>query len=219
MVMSDENRYSVKETAVIVIDVQNDYCSADGALGRRGFDVSRVQRMVPRLKDFIQGAERCEVPVVYIRTTHDETTDTPQWLGRVGKTSDGDLLSNVICRTGSWGSEFYEISPGPEDLVITKHRFSAFVGTRLDLTLRSLGVSSLLFTGVTTDICVGSSVRDGLFHEYYVSVVEDCSEAFSKSAHEETLKNIASNFGTIVKSDMIMNVWKREADRKSQLVQ
>jgi len=96
------------------------------------------------------------------RTTHDESNDSVVWLNRHAA-GPGEVTTQGTCRTGSWGAEFYEVAAEPGETVITKHRYSAFVGTSLDLTLRTIGVESLLFTGVATDVCVESSLRDGLF--------------------------------------------------------
>ncbi len=69
------------------------------------------------------------------------------WLNRHAA-GPGEVTTQGTCRTGSWGAEFYEVAAEPGETVITKHRYSAFVGTSLDLTLRTIGVESLLFTGV-----------------------------------------------------------------------
>lgn len=91
--------------------------------------------------------------------------------------------------------------------MIVKHRFSAFVGTDLDSVLRSRGIESLLFTGVATEICVESSLRSGLFHEYWVSLVEDCAASYSPAAHAASVAMVAQNFGTVVTADDLASMW------------
>lgn len=204
--MSTPFRYRPEHAALVVVDVQNDFCSPDGSLAGAGFDVSAAVEMVPRLQGLIDAAHGAGVQVVFVQTFHDETTDTPQWLGRVGD-GPGTERTGITCRTGSWGAEFYELAPAPGDVVVTKNRFSAFVGTNLDLTLRSLGVRSLLFTGVATEICVESSLRSGLFHEYYVSLVEDCAASYSRAAHEASVAVVGQNFGTVVSSAELVDLW------------
>jgi nicotinamidase-related amidase len=92
-------------------------------------------------------------------------------------------------------------------VVITKNRFSAFVGTNLDLVLRSFVIDSLLFTGVATEVCVESSLRSALFHEYWGSLVEDCAATYSRIAHDASVCVVAQNFGTVVTADKLESFW------------
>ncbi|MCD2110995.1 cysteine hydrolase [Rhodococcus rhodochrous] len=199
-------RYDPQRCALVVVDMQNDFCSTDGALAGCGFDVSAPVAMTPRLAELIDRARRRDVPVVWVRTEHDETTDTPQWLGRVG-TGPGTARTALTCRPGTAGADFYGVRPEPGEPVIVKHRFSAFVGTDLDSVLRSRGIESLLFTGVATEICVESSLRSGLFHEYWVSLVEDCAASYSPAAHAASVAMVAQNFGTVVTADDLASMW------------
>lgn len=199
-------RYDPTHTALIVVDVQNDFCDPAGSLAKLGADVTAVAAMVPRLEKLIDVARIIGVPVVFIQTLHDETNDTTQWLDRVSD-EPGLVPTGTICRTDSWGSEFHLVRPLPTDITVVKHRFSAFVGTNLDMVLKSLGIRSLLFCGVATDVCVESSLRDGLSAEYYVSLVSDCSAAYSSSAHTAAIGGIKSNFGTIVSSAHLAAQW------------
>lgn len=199
-------RYRPEHTALVVVDVQNDFCSPDGSLARLGFDTSAAVAMVPRLRRLVSAARDAGVRVVFVQTFHDETTDTPQWLGRLGD-GPGTERTGLTCRTGTWGAQFYELVPADGDVVVTKHRFSAFVGTNLHVVLQSLGVRSLLFTGVATEICVESSLRSGLFHEYYVALVSDCAASYSPAAHDASVAVVAQNFGPVVTSDQLTEWW------------
>lgn len=204
-------RYDPAHTALIVVDVQNDFCAPTGSLATLGFDISAVQQIIPRLQQLASTARAVGVPVIFVQTLHDDTTDSPQWLGRVGE-GPGTERTGLTCRTGSWGSEFYAIDPAPGDVIVTKNRFSAFVGTNLDMILRTRGVASLLFTGVTTETCVESSLRDGLFHEYYVSLVEDCTASYREEAQRASVDIIAANFGTVLSSNQIVGLWRPDMD-------
>jgi len=202
-------RYDPSHTALVVIDVQNDFCSPTGSLAALGFDTGAAQEMVPRLRRLVEAARRAGMPVFFVQTLHDESTDSPQWLGRVGD-GPGTERTGLTCRTGSWGSEFFEILPEPGEQVVVKNRFSAFVGTNLDMLLRTRGIQSLLFTGVTTETCVESSLRDGLFREYYVSLVEDCAASYSPAFHAASVSIIAKNFGTVIGSGQLLHFWQDE---------
>ena len=201
-------RYDPAHAALIVVDVQNDFCSPRGSLATlTGADVSAAVDMVPRLVGLIDAARSVGLPVVFIQTIHDETNDTPQWLNRHVGEPDGSKRGGITCRTGTWGAEFYGIAPLPGEIVVQKYRYSAFAGTNLDIVLKTLGARSLLFTGVATEVCVESSLRDGLFAEYYVSLVEDCAATYSAEAHAASVRGVAKNFGTVVTSAELAATW------------
>jgi len=201
-------RYDPAHTALVIVDVQNDFCSPQGSLATlTGADVSAAVEMAPRLVRLIDSARAAKLPVIFIQTIHDETNDTPQWLNRHVGEPDGTKRGGITCRTGSWGAEFYEVAPQPGEIVVNKYRYSAFAGTNLEIVLTTLGIHSLLFTGVATEVCVESSLRDGLFAEYYVSLVEDCAATYSQEAHEASVRGIAKNFGTVVTSDYLTGLW------------
>lgn len=200
-------RFDPAFAALIVIDIQNDFCSPTGSLARMGYDTRAAHEMLPRLQSLIATARSVDLPVFFIKTLHDESTDTPQWLGRLGN-GPGTERTGRTCRPGSWGSEFYEVVPTSRDNVVTKNRFSGFVGTNLDILLRSRRVQSLLFAGVTTETCVESTLRDGLFHEYYVSLIDDCAASYSHEAHAASASTIAANFGTITQAQELVQLWQ-----------
>lgn len=205
----DLDRFLPGRAALAVVDVQNDFCAPEGALPNGyQFDLTDVAVMVPRLHRLIRSARTVGIPVIFVRTLHDESNDSAAWLGRLG-TGVGSERTRVTCRTGSWGADFYEVGPQPGDYVVTKHRFSAFVGTNLALTLTSLGVNSVLFTGVATEVCVESSLRDGLFHEFYVNLVEDCSASYSRAAHEASVRVVGKHFGLVTTSDELTELWAK----------
>jgi len=203
-------RYDPSHAALVVIDVQNDFCHPEGAVARLGSDVSAVESMVPRLIALIDEARAASVPVVFVRTTHDETDDSASWLSRYALEPD-QAPPGVICRTGSWGAEFYGVAPEAGDIVITKHRYSAFVGTSLDMTLRTMGARSLLFTGVATEVCVESSLRDGLSAEYLVGLVADAAATYTTQAQDASIAVVSRSFGVVTSSEELVAAWRGAA--------
>lgn len=201
--MNFKERVQPDECALIIVDVQNDFCDLGGACARRGSDLSAVPGMMAKLTRLIDGARNSGVPVIFIRTEHDELTDSAAWNGRYGQAVKKDP-SELSCRTGSWGAELHKISPQEGEVVITKHRYSGFVGTNLNLILSSLRRRSLLFTGVATNICVESTLRDGLSHDYFVTLIEDCCAAYSAEDHDATVRNVSKRFGLVSKSEAVL---------------
>lgn len=134
---------SPESAAVLVVDVQNDFCHESGAMGRLGFDMSSVQSSIRALDVFLKAAGQAGVLVVFIATQHSEATNSQAWLTR------GIRRGGEICSVGSWGAEFYQLVPAPRDPVIVKHRYSAFVGTDLETVLRACERRSVLVTGIS----------------------------------------------------------------------
>jgi ureidoacrylate peracid hydrolase len=190
------------QSALLVVDVQNDVCHDEGTFGRSGIQMGAIQAAVENLVEFIETARRARVPVLFIKTHHDRWNDSPAWLTREARKSKGE-----ICATGSWGAEFYKVSPATDECAIVKHRYSAFVGTSLEVVLRTLARPTLLLAGITTNVCVESTARDAFMRDYHVVLVEDCAAAATKEEHEATLHNMRAYFGHVLDSRSIAASW------------
>lgn len=196
---------------LLVVDVQNDFVSSKGSAAQRGEDVSAPQAMVPSLVRLIEEARSVSMPLIYIKTTHSEWTDSPSWIYR--KSQQSALKS---CREGSWGAEFYDgIAPLPGERVVIKHRYSAFINTDLNTVLRAKGIQSVLVSGVATNVCVETTARDAFMFDYYVTFVEDCSAAYEPKLHESTLENMRRHFGLVASSEEIIQTWQGLKKKKA----
>jgi len=190
-----------EETALIIIDMQNDFCHEDGASARRGMaDIPAFQACVPKIERLITAARSAGVPVIFVYMTLDESTKSEAWINKFG-------TEMSIIEKGSWGAEFYKLIPQEGDPVVEKHRYSAFIGTNLDLILRSMGRKSIVLTGVLTNVCVESTARDGFMLDYNVTMVSDAVAGSSPAAHQATLDNFASVFGQVSTSAEIAAYW------------
>jgi ureidoacrylate peracid hydrolase len=199
--------------ALIVVDVQNDFCSDDGFFGQEGYDLAQIKAAVPRIKRLIAEARAAGVKVVFIRSTYD-----PHHLNdpmRERNLRRG--LSKSRCTTGAWGTELYEVAPLAGEPLVTKHRYSAFQGTDLHIILRSWGIRTLIMTGVTTNVCVESTAREGYFLDHYIVFVGDCTattnedrdDLTSEDIHRWTLTNIELTFGVVTSADEIVTAWQQ----------
>ena len=147
-----------KVAALVVIDVQNDFCHDEGHFARHGKDLKSIQAIVPGVVRFVSQAQALGVRAFFVRQTTlpNGRSDLPAWLRfkcRDGKSSDYTLR-------GSWGSRLVDgLTVGPNDWEIEKFRPDVFVGTSIDGLLRANGIESVVILGTTTEGCVESSVR------------------------------------------------------------
>ena len=189
--------------AVIVVDMQNDFCHPDGALGRSGAPTESSMAMIPRLAAFLDEARAAGTRIIFIQTIHEDCTDSDAWRTR--------RSLQDLCRKGTWGAEFIGVEPGPGEPVVVKHRYSAFIGTRLDSVLRTFGTQTLIMTGVATNVCVESTARLGFMMDYHIVMLSDCTAAASQAEHEGGLKNIARSFGVVATADEVVAAMNERA--------
>lgn len=140
-----------RHSALLVIDVQNDFVASGGFFDKVGGDVVTLQRrLVPNLLRLIDAARQAGVQVIFVQAIYD-----PEFLSDPMRERNARLNMELPrCLTGSWGAEFYQVRPLPGEPVIIKHRYSAMVGTPLLDLLGQRGIRSLLLAGVATDTCV-----------------------------------------------------------------
>jgi ureidoacrylate peracid hydrolase len=197
-------RVAPETTRLVVVDVQNDFAADGGWFDRSGQDLTLLRQAIDDLVEFIPVARAAGVRPIFVQAIYDE-----KWLSRpmlerhqlVG-------FDTKHCQSGTWGAEFYKVAPEDGDDVIVKHRYSAFIGTELDPLLRAQGVENLIFTGITTNVCVESTARDAYMHDYHVVVVSDLTASYAQAPHEATLDNIRRAFGRVVTSAEILDVWR-----------
>jgi ureidoacrylate peracid hydrolase len=199
-------RVDPEQTAVIVVDVQNDFCHSDSPLTKVGMDTTAAQEMVPNLLQLIDAARAAGTTIIWVKMVHTEFTMSPVSVEHRKRTRPN---AQLICLEGSWGAEFYRVEPEAGEPIIIKHRYSAFVDTDLELILRSRGIKSVVLTGVATNVCVESTARDAYMRDYFVTFVDDCSAAYDQAKHDATLINMADHFGVVTTANELMDAWQR----------
>ena len=207
-----ESRVLPPGCALVVVDVQNDYCHDNGALNQFGRSVSDIRRMVPRLKEVVEKARQTRVPVIHVRMANNELTKSDAYLEHRSRRSGRD---RQVCEEGTWGADFYEIKPEPGESVVTKHRYSAFVNTNFETILRAQGVRTLILGGVTTDVCVESTARDAFMRDYHVLFLSDCTGVDDPRVQEAVLERINRYFGRVVSSAEVIEAWDRRRKTKA----
>jgi ureidoacrylate peracid hydrolase len=189
------------KSAVIVVDVQNDFCRPEGALGKAGQPTAAAMAMLPNLQALLKAARATGTPVIFIQTIHEAATDSSAWTWRLG-----GQVGNC-CRKDTWGAEFTEVAPLPDEPVVIKHRYSAFIHTRLDSVLRTLKIENLIMTGVSTNVCVESTARQGFMMDYNIVFLSDCTAAYSREEHDISLYNMRTHFGVVATHGEVIAAW------------
>ncbi|MPZ68205.1 MAG: isochorismatase family protein [Actinobacteria bacterium] len=191
-----------RHSALVIVDYQNDFCHEDGAVARMGHASEPSAAIQPRIADVLESARASGMPRIFVRVVHSEWTDTPAWTDR-----GSESFHVPVVREGTWGAEFYKISPRPDELIITKHRYSAFLFTPLKLALEAKGASSIVIVGVQTDVCVHATARDAMQEGFVPIVVEDCVATRDQEAHDTALQDIRVRVGLVVNSSDIHSAW------------
>jgi ureidoacrylate peracid hydrolase len=199
-----------KHAALVLVDVQNDFCADGGAMHREGRDLTLVRQMIPRLERLLEAARTAKVRCVWIRCAYNTGPNhylSEVWLEQAKRRRNGAYVQYPVCEPGEWNGDFFQVKPLADEAIVTKHRYGAFEGTDLDLVLRSRGIRSVIMTGVATNVCVETTARQAFLKDYYVVFASDCSATFSQAAHDATLYNIDQFFGQVASSDEIMACW------------
>jgi ureidoacrylate peracid hydrolase len=205
-------------SAVLVVDMQNDFGSPGGMFDRAGIDTAPIRRAIAPTMHVLGAARRVGIPIVYLKQEHAADlsdaggVDSPHRIkhrplsvGQDMRAPDGTVGRILV--TGTWNTAILpELAPQRGDLVIAKHRYSGFYRTELDERLRSLRISSLIFTGCTTSVCVESTLRDAMYRDYRCLLLEDCAGEpigadSSRSNHEASLLTIQLLFGWVSSSE------------------
>lgn len=203
------------KSALVIVDMQNDFCTHGGWMDSRGIDVSPNRAPIPALGTLVERFRAESVPVIWVNwgVRKDLLNIAPSVLHAHNPAGDAvDLGSKVpgtrseILRYGSWGAEVVdELNPKGADIQVTKHRFSGFWDTDLDAILRNLGIRTLLIGGVNLDQCVMTTLEDASFLGYDVVLVEDGAATTSPAfCTEATLYNIKLLFGFVTKSEAVL---------------
>ncbi len=203
-----------KNSAVIVVDMQNDFGSIGGMFERAGIDIAPIVAAVAPTARVLTAARKAGIPVVYLQMQHRAdmadmgAADSPH-RQRHARLSVGEKMmapdgkESRILIAGEWGTQIVDaLSPQAGDFVVPKHRFSGFYETELNTILHGLGAKHLIFTGCTTSICVESTIRDAMSRDYHCVLLEDCTaepigHGNSRSNHDASLLTIEVLFGWI----------------------
>jgi ureidoacrylate peracid hydrolase len=215
----------IAETALIVVDMQNDFAAKGGLVDRLGFDIAPIRKTIGPMATVLASARAVGITIIYLKMGFRPdlsdlgSPDSPNRIGHlhagVGKTvrAPNGAESRILVRD-TWNTDIVpELKPHDQDLVLYKTRYSGFYQTELDATLKRHAVKHLVVIGCTTSICVESTVRDAMFRDYRCVLLSDCmaeviGNDLARSNHEASLLLIQMRFGWVTGSEEFIRTLK-----------
>jgi ureidoacrylate peracid hydrolase len=215
----------LRKSAIVIVDMQNAFASKGGMLDIAGLDITDASRVIRVIRSVIETARQNGVAVVYLRMAYKPDLsdsggpNSPNFHKELAMTlmcSRPELKGKVLTE-GTWDAEIVDdLAPQPGDLIITKTRYSGFAGTPLDSQLRMRGIQYLFFTGIATNVCVESTLRDAYFHDYWPILLRDAAmPAGPPAAHEATIFNVESFFGWTTSSQDLISQLRQQTTQTS----
>lgn len=200
-------------SAVIVVDMQNGYCSPGGYFSHLGVDLSPTQRIVASIRQLVTAARKAGVQIIWLQNGWDAELKEAGGPHSVNQLKGNSLklmrerreLRGKLLTKGGWDYALVdELKPEAADIVIAKPRYSGFAGTALDSILRSRRIETLLVCGVATNVCVESTIRDAFFAEYFPVLIRDaCYQAGPQFVQDATIYNVEQFFGWTATADEV----------------
>jgi len=181
-------------TAVILVDFINEIVAPNGKLAAKGYaSFAEKHGVLEKVKAFLKEARTRGMLVIHVRVGFSQSyPEHPAASPLFGGAKKFGAL-----QLGTWATEFHpEVSPVPGEIVLTKHRVSAFFSTSLDLILRSQRIHEVVVCGVATDLAVQATARDAHDRDYVVTIASDCCIAANEQDHEAALLG-AAKIGSI----------------------
>jgi ureidoacrylate peracid hydrolase len=193
-------------TALMVVDMQNAFCTDGGSCAKIGLDVSMLKAAVEPCGRLIDGARAAGVPIIFTR-----------YIYRSDYADGGVLVKYLLPALGesdhlAAGTQDIEVvealTPRPGDYVVDKNRPSSFYATGLEPILNGLDIDSLVICGVTTNCCVETTVRDASQRDYKTFVVADATGELEQERHDFAINTMAFLFADVVTVDVALQFWQ-----------
>jgi nicotinamidase-related amidase len=209
-----DERVHPRHSAVLIVDMQNDYVAEGGASHRRNGSVAPQRAAIEPIRVLVQAARRAGALVIYIQMTLDADTRLSSDVAYLRRVLRFGAEPMVV--KGTWGHEVVaELAAQPGDLRVEKQRSSSFEGTNLDLILRSSRIASVIVAGVVTTGCVLTTAQAAVMKDYYVTIPSDCVASPTPALHSAGLMLLTNYLviqDSVVPSSVIIESWSRSGD-------
>ena len=189
-------------TALIVVDIQNDFLHPQGLVAKKGTDLTDARKRLARIKEVIAYARENSIFIVYLQQVQSQATFLPAWWEHWG---------SLIVEENTWGAEILEeFKPqaNERELVVVKRLYDGFNNTDLEFVLKARGITTMVSVGYNTNCCVESTVRTGFEKGFYQVVLSDCTYSLrGEEIHRAALFNCEKLFGKVVTSHELLGIW------------
>lgn len=205
----------IPRTAVLVVDMQNAFVKERGYSHMAGHDISRTQKIIGPCREIIGAGREKGARILYLQMgCSPDLSDLGPPDSPAARKSKGRILirqhpelRDRLYVYGTWGAEIIEeLEPQRGDIVVRKQRYDGFIGTNLDIILKTLGIKYLLVIGTATNICVESTIRHAYSLDYFSILVSDAVAQMGPEAMQEaTILNVQSTFGWVTSSKDVLD--------------
>jgi len=196
--------------ALVVIDMQNGFCTQGGSYQRFGGEVDKYRSIIPNVKKVIDACHVLHIPVFYTQQVREASgIDLLTRRHRIIPKERLDFIESPppTCVRGTWDAAIIdELVPTQEDHIVIKRRDSAFQDTEFELWLKSIGADTIIFTGIDTCICVENSFREGFNKGYDVILIEDAVASVWEDLHKATLQKARGSFGLVLATEHLIDM-------------
>jgi len=197
--------------ALLIVDMQNAFLDPKGSLPRMGLDTSRTLRVIEPIKMLRSAFHEAELPVMYLQHIHRADGSD---MGRIAEVFP-PIRGLGHCFEGTWDAEFINgLQPEGKDTIVKKSRFSGFYKTDLENLLRKLAVQTLVVSGIATNICVESTIRDAFFRDYAVVVPREATASFTEEQEAGAFGNFAFAFAKVLPLEEVLASVKEPARKR-----
>jgi biuret amidohydrolase len=200
--------FAPSQTAVLVVDVQNDFVHERGRGGRDGTDMRPLQAATQEINRLIAAAREAGAHVFYVTVEHGARVDNLPYQARYKRR--GMTPDDTICHAGTWGAELYGAltPPAPGEPRLVKHGYDAFQVPELMRELRARGVQAVVVVGVVTELCVRSTAMSAFEKGLFPIVPRECTASTEPDVAREALESIERWYGEIVSLDELLERWR-----------
>lgn len=200
-------------TAIVVVDLQNGYASPRGYRDLRGRSIEGADRVIANTNRIVAAARQAGATILFLQNGWDANArsgggpGSPNWhkSNPLKLMRERPELRGKILTEGTWDYDFVDgLDVREGDLVVPKPRYSGFVATNLDLLLRERDIRTIVFTGIASNVCIESTLRDAYFYEYFCVFVEDATQHSGPDfIQDAVIYNVETFLGWVANTDAV----------------